>query len=175
MRLCVPDTDGREVEEIAKVLSTGYLTQGPKVEEFERMVAELIGSRYAFAMSSCTTALHLSLVVLGIAAGDEVLIADFAFPATANVAVQQGAIPVFVDIDLDTYTMNADDLLSKITKRTKAIMPVHAFACAPSYKWQRNTTSPLWKTQLAPLAQPTTVSIAGISALWAVSVFIREK
>jgi dTDP-4-amino-4,6-dideoxygalactose transaminase len=134
MRLCVPDTDGREVEEIAKVLSTCYLTQGAKVEEFERMVAELIGSRYAFAMSSCTTALHLSLVVLGIAAGDEVLIADFAFPATANVAVHQGAIPVFVDIDLDTYTMNADDLLSKITKRTKAIMPVHAFGCAANMR-----------------------------------------
>ncbi len=98
------------------------------------MVAELIGSRYAFAMSSCTTALHLSLVVLDIAAGDEVLIADFAFPATANVAVQQGAIPVFVDIDLDTYTMNADDLLSKITKRTKAIMPVHAFGCAANMR-----------------------------------------
>jgi len=130
MRLCVPYTDDRELEEVAKVLSTGYLTQGPKVAEFERMVAQLVGSRYAFAMSSGTTALHLSLVVLDIGVGDEVLVADFTFPATANVVVQQGATPVLVDIDLDTFTMNVDDLRSKITARTKAIMPVHAFGCS---------------------------------------------
>ena len=130
MRLCVPFTDDRELEEIAEVLSTGYLTQGPKVAEFEQMVAQLVGSRYAFAMSSCTTALHLALVVLDIGVGDEVLVADFTFPATANVVVQQGATPVLVDIDLDTFTMNVDDLRSRITERTKAIVPVHAFGCS---------------------------------------------
>ena len=130
MRLCIPFTDDREVEEIAEVLSTGYLTQGPKVAEFEQMVAQLVGSRYAFAMSSCTTALHLALVVLDIGVGDEVLVADFTFPATANVVVQQGATPVLVDINLDTFTMDVDDLRSKITARTKAIMPVHAFGCS---------------------------------------------
>lgn len=130
MRLCIPFTDDRELEEIAKVLSTGYLTQGPKVAEFEQMVAQLVGSRYAFAMSSGTAALHLSLVVLDIGVGDEVLVADFTFPATANVVVQQGATPVLVDIDLDTLTMNVDDLRSKITERTKAIMPVHTFGCS---------------------------------------------
>jgi perosamine synthetase len=130
MRLCIPFTDDRELEEIAEVLSSGYLTQGPKVAEFEQMVARFVGARYAFAMSSCTTALHLSLVVLNIGIGDEVLVADFTFPATANVVVQQGATPVLVDIDLDTFTMNVDDLRSKITERTKAIMPVHAFGCS---------------------------------------------
>lgn len=130
MRLTIPFTDNRELEEVSKVLSTGYLTQGPKVAAFEQMVAQLVGSRYAFAMSSCTTALHLSLVVLDVGIGDEVLVADFTFPATANVVVQQGAIPVLVDIDLDTFTMNVDDLRSKITERTKAIIPVHAFGCS---------------------------------------------
>jgi dTDP-4-amino-4,6-dideoxygalactose transaminase len=130
MRLNVPVLDNRELEEIAKVLATGYLTQGPKVAEFERLVAQLVGCKYAFAMSSCTTALHLALVVLDIKPGDEVLIADFTFPATANVVVQQGAIPVLVDIDLDTYTMNVADLRAKITPKTRAIIPVHAFGCS---------------------------------------------
>jgi len=133
MRLNIPFTDERELEEIAKVLSTGYFTQGPKTVEFEEKVAEYIGCKYAFAMSSCTTALHLSLVVLDIKPGDEVLVADFTFPATANVVVQQGAIPVLVDIDLDTFTVNVDDLRRKITPKTKAIIPVDAFGCAANY------------------------------------------
>ncbi|MFN8380549.1 MAG: DegT/DnrJ/EryC1/StrS family aminotransferase [Anaerolineales bacterium] len=133
IRLNIPFTDDRELEEISKVLSTGYLTQGPKTVEFEQLVADYIGCKYAFAMSSCTTALHLALVVLDIKPGDEVLVADFTFPATANVVVQLGAIPVLVDIDLDTLTMNPDDLRRKITPRTKAIIPVDAFGCAADF------------------------------------------
>lgn len=130
MRLNIPLTDHRELEEIAQVLASGYMTQGPKTAEFERRVAEFVGCRYAFAMSSCTTALHLSLVVLDVQPGDEVLVADFTFPATANVVVQQGALPVLVDIDLDTFTMDPIDLESHITERTKAIIPVDTFGCA---------------------------------------------
>ena len=130
MRLTVPFFDEREYEEIRKVLSSGYLTQGPKVAEFERCVADLIGSRHAFAMSSCTTAMHLALTVLDIGPGDEVLVPDFTFPATANVVVQTGAKPVLVDIELETFTMDVEDLKSKISERTKAIMPVHAFGCS---------------------------------------------
>lgn len=130
MRLSVPVLDNRELEEIAKVLATGYLTQGPKVAEFEQLVAQMIGCKYAFAMSSCTTALHLALVVLDVKPGDEVLIADFTFPATANVVVQQGATPVLVDVDLDTFTLNIEDFRAKITPKTKAIIPVHAFGCS---------------------------------------------
>src|SRR3990172_9515099 len=106
MRLNIPFTDERELEQIAEVLSSGYLTQGPKTAEFERSVAAFVGCKHAFATSSCTTALHLALVVLEIRPGDEVLVADFTFPATANVVVQLGATPVFVDIDLDTLTMD---------------------------------------------------------------------
>src|SRR3972149_786680 len=133
IRLNIPFTDERELEEIAKVLATGFLTQGPKTVEFEQKVAEYIGCKYAFAMSSCTTALHLALVALDINPGDEVLVADFTFPATANVVVQQGATPVLVDIDLNTFTISVDDLQRKITPRTRAIIPVDAFGCAADY------------------------------------------
>lgn len=84
-------------------------------------------------MSSCTTALHLALVVLDIKPGDEVLVADFTFPATANVVVQLGAIPVLVDIDMETLTMNPEDMRRKITPRTKAVIPVDAFGCAADF------------------------------------------
>jgi perosamine synthetase len=127
MRLAVPYTDESEVEEVAKVLSTGYLTQGPEVAEFEQIIAGLIGSRYAFAMSSCTTALHLALVALGVGPGDEVLVPDFTFPATANVVVQQGARPLLVDVRIDTYTMDVRALDQYVTPDTRVIMPVHAF------------------------------------------------
>ncbi len=133
MRLNIPFTDERELEEIAKVLATGYFTQGPKTVEFEQKVAEYVGCKFAFAMSSCTTALHLSLVVLDVKPGDEVLVSDFTFPATANVVVQQGATPVLVDIDLDTMTMNVNDLRQKITSRTKAVIPVDAFGCSADH------------------------------------------
>lgn len=134
IRLNLPFTDQRELDEIAKVLATGYLTQGPKTAEFEKLVAAFIGCRYTFAMSSCTTALHLALVVLGIKEGDEVLVADYTFPATANVVVQQGAIPIFVDINLDTFTMDVNDLNAKLTDNTKAIIPVHTFGCSADMK-----------------------------------------
>jgi len=127
MRLATPYTDEDEIREIRGVLDSGYLTQGPKVAEFERSVAGCVGTKYAFAMTSATTALHLSLVALDVGPGDEVLVPDFTFPATANVVIQQGARPVLVDIDLETFTIDVDDLAKKITPRSKAVIPVHAF------------------------------------------------
>lgn len=128
-----PYLDEKELEQISQVLASGFLTQGPKTLEFEKIVAEHIGSKYAFAMSSCTTALHLALVVLDIKPDDEVLVADYTFPATANVVVQLGAKPVLVDIDLDTFTINPQDLERKITSKTKAVIPVDAFGCSANY------------------------------------------
>lgn len=133
IRLTIPFTDERELQEIAAVLESGFLTQGPKTAAFERAVAERIGCRYAFATSSCTTALHLSLTALGVGPGDEVLVADFTFPATANVVVQLGATPVLVDINLETFTMDPADLERKITPRSKVILPVDAFGCAADF------------------------------------------
>ena len=112
IRLCVPHTDQDELDAIAEVLSSGYFTQGEKVREFESLVSKYVGTKYAFATSSCTTALHLSLVALNVGPGDEVLVPDFTFPATANVVIQQQAVPVLVDIELDTFTINIEDLES---------------------------------------------------------------
>jgi perosamine synthetase len=128
--LAAPWTGDEELEEIRSVLASGQLSQGPKVEEFEAMVASVTGSRYAFAASSCTTAMHLALVALGIGPGDEVLVPDFTFPATANVVVQQGAVPVLVDVQPDTYNVEPVDLKRHLTARSRAIMPVHLFGLA---------------------------------------------
>ncbi|MCE7980645.1 MAG: DegT/DnrJ/EryC1/StrS family aminotransferase [Caldilinea sp. CFX5] len=127
LRLNLPFTGQEELEEVGSVLASGYLTQGPKVVEFEKAVQSVVGSRYAFAMSSATTALHLSLVALGIKPGDEVLVSDFTFPASGNVIVQQGARPVLVDSCLGTYAMDPTDLEKRITPKSKAIMVVHPF------------------------------------------------
>ena len=125
--LARPQTGDEELAEVREVLESGMLTQGPKVAELERMVAELVGARHAFATTSATTALHLSLVAAGIGPGDEVLVPDFTFPATANVVVQQGAVPVLVDVDLETFAIDPEDLERRITTRAKAVMPVHPF------------------------------------------------
>lgn len=134
IRLAKPLLDADEIKEIELVLATGYLTQGPKVVEFEQLVAKYVGTKEAIATTSATTALHLSLAALDINAGDEVLVPDFTFPASANVIVQQGAKPVLVDIDLDTFTVNVSDLVSKVTSKTKAVMPVHAFGLSADMK-----------------------------------------
>jgi perosamine synthetase len=127
MRLNEPVLGPEELAAVGEVLESGFLTQGPKAAEFERAVMAVCGSSYAFAASSCTTALHLGLVALGVGPGDEVVVPDYTFPATANVVVQQGALPVVADIDDVGFGMRADSLESVITERTKAIMPVHAF------------------------------------------------
>lgn len=127
MRLNVPLTGAEELAAVAEVLESGFLTQGPRAAEFERQIAEYVGVPRAFATSSATTGLHLALHAAGVQAGDEVIIPDFSFPATANAVIQQGATPVFVDIDLDTFNMNPDRIAAAVTERTRAIMPVHAF------------------------------------------------
>ena len=125
--LARPQTGDEELAEVAAVLASGRLTQGPKVAEFESLVRARVGTERAFAVTSATTALHLSLAALGIGPGDEVLVPDFTFPATANVVVQQGAVPVLVDINLATFAMDAADLERRITPRARAVMPVHPF------------------------------------------------
>lgn len=127
MRLNLPLLGSEEVEAIAEVLASGYLTQGPQATELERLISELVGVPHAFATSSATTGLHLALHAMGVGAGDEVIIPDYSWPATANVVIQTGAVPVFVDIKLDDFGMDPNLLEAAITERTRAIMPVHAF------------------------------------------------
>lgn len=114
-----------EKQLISKVIDSGWVSQGPKVAEFEKMFAEYVGAKYAIATTSCTTALHSALSVSGVGPGDEVIVPSLSFIATANSVVHCGATPVFVEIDPETCNINPDKIESAITKKTKAIMPVH--------------------------------------------------
>jgi len=134
MRLTELWVGEEELNEIRQVFVSGFLTQGAKTVEFENLVKNYTRSKHAHAMSSATTGLHLALVAIGVGIGDEVILPDFSFPATANVVEQLGATPVFVDISLDTYNIDVSAIEGKITNKTKAIMPVHAFGlCADMY------------------------------------------
>lgn len=119
-----PVFDKEEEKSVIETLRSGWVAQGPKVAEFESLVAGYTGSDYAVATTSATTALFLSLHLLEIGPGDEVVVPSFSFIATANVVVHAGAKPVFVDIDPRTYNINPTEIEKLITKRTKAIIPV---------------------------------------------------
>ncbi len=116
-----------EKRAIQEPLETGWVVQGPKVAEFERRFAAYTGAAHAVATTSCTTALHLALVALNIQPGDEVIVPAFTWVATANVVEMQGARPVFVDIELDTFNIDVPQIEKAITPRTKAIIPVSLF------------------------------------------------
>lgn len=116
--------DKAEEKAVASVLRSGWVTQGPKVAEFEEAVKIFVGAKYAIATTSATTGLFLSLHILGIKPGDEVIVPSFSFIATANVVVHTGAIPVFVDIDPNTYNLDPEKVERAITKKTKAIIAV---------------------------------------------------
>jgi len=117
---------GEEEEcEVLDTLRSGWLTTGPKVERFERSFGQYVGAPCAVAVSSCTAALHLSLVAAGIGPDDEVITSPLTWPATANVVIHQGATPVFVDVDRDTLNIDPDQIEQAVTPKTKAIIPVH--------------------------------------------------
>jgi dTDP-4-amino-4,6-dideoxygalactose transaminase len=131
VKLTKPYVSFREIFAVSRILRSGNLTQGNASARFESDICEYVNSRYAFVTSSATTGLHLSLDVLQIGEGDEVIIPDFSFPATANSVIKVGATPICVDIDLKTFCLDPSEIEKKITKKTKAIMPVHAFGlCA---------------------------------------------
>lgn len=117
-----PFFDKKEEIALKDTLKSLWVTQGPKVSEFEADFAQYVKSKYAIATTSCTTALHLALLLSGIKAGDEVLVPSFTFIATANVIVHIGAKPIFCDIDLDTYNIDPEEIEKKVTKKTKAIL-----------------------------------------------------
>lgn len=125
--LCRPFFNSQELKEIAKVLESGWVSKGPEAEIFERRVAEHVGASHAISLVNCTAALHLAYLSLGIRKGDEVLVADFTFPATGHAVLYCGAKPVFVDVRSDTYNIDPEKIEECITDRTKAIVPVHCF------------------------------------------------
>src|SRR5579872_4573180 len=114
-----------EAAAVQEVLASGWVAQGPKVAAFERAVAAEVGASYAVAVSSCTGALHLALVALGIGPGDEVVVPSLSFIATANVVRYTGASPVFTDVDELTQNISAATSAPSLTSRTKAIIVVH--------------------------------------------------
>ena len=120
-----PCIGAEEERGVLDVLRSGWLTQGPRVAEFEARFAAYVGSDHAVAVSSCTTALQLSLIACGIGPGDEVICPSLSFIATANSIASVGARPVFADIDLATYNMDPSRIGDLISSRTKGIMVVH--------------------------------------------------
>jgi perosamine synthetase len=119
---------------VMNVLNSGMLASGPRTEEFEKKFAEYVGTKHAIATTSGTTALHLGLLALGVARGDEVILPAFSFIATANIPLFCDAIPVFCDVDPKTFNLNPEKIEKLITKRTKAIMPVHLYGQAVDMK-----------------------------------------
>jgi len=122
-----PDISEEDVAAVLEVLRSGRLALGPKTEEFEQGIAEYVGVRHAIAVSSGTAALHLIVRALGIGQGDEVLVPSFTFAASVNSILYEGARPVFVDIEPDTYNIDPGDALRKVSSKTKAIMAVDVF------------------------------------------------
>ncbi|MFD3002762.1 DegT/DnrJ/EryC1/StrS family aminotransferase [Pontibacter toksunensis] len=114
-----------EAQAAYDTILTGWTTQGPKVQEFEEKFAAYTGVKYAVAVSNCTTALHLSMIVAGVGAGDEVICPSMSYIATANAIKYVGATPVFAEVQPESYNLSPVDAEKKITDKTKAILIVH--------------------------------------------------
>jgi dTDP-4-amino-4,6-dideoxygalactose transaminase len=120
-----PYLRGDEGAAVAEVIASGWVSQGPRVRAFEQAFAERVGAAEAVATTNCTTALQLALYVAGVGPGDEVIVPSMSFIATANAVWQNGATPVFADVDPRTYNLDPASAEAAITERTRAIMPVH--------------------------------------------------
>lgn len=119
-----------EIQSVLGPLRNGWLVQGPKVREFEEKWSAFTGAKHSIAITSCTSALHLSLAALGLRPGDEVIVPAFTWIATANVVQHLGGKVVFCDIDLNTFNIDVQQLKQIITPQTKAVIPVHLFGLA---------------------------------------------
>ena len=127
VRLARPDVGAEEAAAVAEVLESGFLTMGPKVVELEGELARVCGVEHAVAVSSGTAALHLAVLALGLAPGDEVLVPAYTFPATANVVALSGLRPVLVDVDPATMNVDPERVAAAVAPRTRAVLVVHLF------------------------------------------------
>ncbi len=123
--LSPPSIGSKEVRALLRIVEKGWFSMGPETKQFESEFAKYVGAKYAVAVNSCTSALFLSLKALGIGPGDEVIVPSFTFTSTAGVVVHCGATPVFVDVDKDNFNMDQKAFDQAVTKKTKAVMPVH--------------------------------------------------
>ena len=142
-----PWLDERDADAARRAILSGWVTQGPEVAAFEREFAAAVGAPHACAVSSCTTALHLALVALGVGPGDEVVTVSHSFIATANAIRYCGATPVFVDVELDTFNLDPGAVASAFSDRTKALLLVHQLGM------------PCDLTRLVPMARARGVAV----------------
>lgn len=126
-----PLLGSEERDEVLKVLESSFITEGKRTQEFEAEVARFVGARYALAVNNATVGLTIALMSLGIGPADEVLVPDFTFIATANAVALTGATPILVDVDPRTFVIDLEDASSRITRRSRAIVPVHLNGRAP--------------------------------------------
>ena len=117
----------KDIDNVVKVLNSLFLTTGEVVEEFERKFSQYLACKYTVGVTSCTAALHLSLLAHGIGPGDEVITTPMTFIASVNSIIYAGAVPVFVDVEPETGNIDAGLIESAITPKTKAILPVHLY------------------------------------------------
>ncbi len=125
--LCKPDISSLEKEKVMDVLKSGYLSNGPKLREFEKRVSEYLRVPYALGVNSGTSALHLAVRSLGLKEGDEVITTPFSFIASSNCLLMENVKPIFIDIDKNTYNLNPNLIEEKITSKTRAILPIDIF------------------------------------------------
>ena len=122
-----PLLDEAEIKNVVDVLKSGMLASGAEVNNFENAFADYIGTKYAIATTSGTTALDIALKALDIKSGDEVIVPDFTFISTANAVLFQNARPIFADVNEETFNIDPEDVIEKISPKTKAIIGVHLF------------------------------------------------
>ena len=122
---CVPWIGEEEIQEVLDTLKSGWLTTGPKARLFEKKLQKYNGVKHAFAVNSCTAALHLALAALDIGPGDEVITSPLTFCSTVNAILYVGAKPVLADIDEKTYNISPEEIEKKVSEKTKAVIPVH--------------------------------------------------
>jgi dTDP-4-amino-4,6-dideoxygalactose transaminase len=130
MQLTAPKFDDAEIEQLRACLASGWVTQGPMTQKFEELIAKRHDVRHALATTSCTAALHLATMALGLRAGDEVVVPAFTWVTSAHCAEYVGAKATFADVDLATYNLDPAALEAAITPRTRAVVAVHLFGLA---------------------------------------------
>ncbi len=120
-----PDISEEEIAEVVDALRSGWITYGPRTQQFEAEFAESVGAAYAVGLNSCTAGMHLALLAMGIGPGDEVITTPLTFSATVNVIVHVGATPVLADVCAEDLNIDPEAVAAKITSKTRAIMPMH--------------------------------------------------
>ena len=142
IQISQPVCDETEWNALQEPIQTGWLTQGPKVAEFEKLFATEHNAKHSIAVTSCTTGLHLALAAIGIGPDDEVIVPAFSWIASANVILHCGATPVFVDIEKNTFNIDIKQVEKAISKKTKAVMAVHLFGLCANITDLKNCCPP---------------------------------